>query len=620
MNKNIEDIEKGITLVALIITIIVLLILAAVTIFAFTKSGLLKTTSKGTESYANAQEYEKQIMNNIDKKVDDVVKNITGENGNDKPIEEFNINQEYQFTGSEQSVTLKPGIYEIECYGAEGGHGKYNDVYKYEGGKGAYTKGVITLTEETTLYLYVGGQGEDSPKGYGALGGAGGYNGGGAGGQDPSDDDSGGGGGGATDIRLEGGEWNNIESLRSRIMVAAGGSGSGEYAKGKDGGIIEGNSEDGQKVATQTSGNAFGIGGNGANSSNSAGSGAGGGYYGGFGGTVNNQPHTLGGSGSSYISGHGGCNSVKSVNNSTHTGNSVHYSNLKFQNTMMESGGNSGNGKIKIRGGTNYTFNIDQEYQFTGSEQSVTLKPGIYEIECYGAEGGHGKYNDVYKYEGGKGAYTKGVITLTEETTLYLYVGGQGEDSPKGYGALGGAGGYNGGGAGGQDPSDDDSGGGGGGATDIRLEGGEWNNIESLRSRIMVAAGGSGSGDQGEGQDGGTIEGYSYDSSKIATQTSGNAFGIGGNGGNHTYSGGSGAGGGYYGGFGGPGGYDIKTIGGSGSSYISGHSGCNSVKSVNDGTHTGNSVHYSNLKFENTIMQSGVNSGNGKIRIKNITK
>ncbi len=66
--------ENGITLVALIITIIVLIILSAVTIFIFIESGLLTTASKGTENYANAQEYEKEIMNNIDEKAKDVVK------------------------------------------------------------------------------------------------------------------------------------------------------------------------------------------------------------------------------------------------------------------------------------------------------------------------------------------------------------------------------------------------------------------------------------------------------------------------------------------------------------------------------------------------------------------
>ncbi len=73
--------EKGITLVALIITIIVLIILATVTIIAFTEMRILETASKGTENYASAQKYEQQIMNNIDKKANEVVKNITNIQG-----------------------------------------------------------------------------------------------------------------------------------------------------------------------------------------------------------------------------------------------------------------------------------------------------------------------------------------------------------------------------------------------------------------------------------------------------------------------------------------------------------------------------------------------------------
>lgn len=84
MNKTAEAVkrvsfargEKGITLVALIITIIVLIILAAVTIITFTETGLLQTASKGAENYANAQNYEQKIMDNIDKKANDIVKNI----------------------------------------------------------------------------------------------------------------------------------------------------------------------------------------------------------------------------------------------------------------------------------------------------------------------------------------------------------------------------------------------------------------------------------------------------------------------------------------------------------------------------------------------------------------
>ncbi len=77
MKKNIKlDKEKGITLVALIATIIVLIILAAVTIITVTETGLFNTTVAGTENYANAQEYEQRVMDNLDKHAQNVIKNI----------------------------------------------------------------------------------------------------------------------------------------------------------------------------------------------------------------------------------------------------------------------------------------------------------------------------------------------------------------------------------------------------------------------------------------------------------------------------------------------------------------------------------------------------------------
>lgn len=73
--------ERGITLVALIITIIVLILLAAVTIFAFTESGILQTTSKEAENYANIQRYEEEVIQIISDFADDVVRNITSIGG-----------------------------------------------------------------------------------------------------------------------------------------------------------------------------------------------------------------------------------------------------------------------------------------------------------------------------------------------------------------------------------------------------------------------------------------------------------------------------------------------------------------------------------------------------------
>ena len=659
MNKRIMKKEKGITLIALIVTIVILIILAGVSInLLIGEDGLIGRAKKGSDTYSQQQAKEKlelvlvdmqvdkidnknynqneyltsKIEENemtvngdivfvnewkfqIDRNVPKIAKALGKIDGNDNTeySKEFIRFKEFQYTGNEQSIVLEPGKYKIQCYGAGGGYGKYDDSYKNTPGKGAFTEGILEITETTTLYIYVGQRGGDAPKGSKQPGGIGGYNGGGTGGTDISDNDSGGGGGGATDIRLVGGNWDNEISLNSRIMVAAGGSGSTYSAIGCEGGTINGISLS-DEFATQTSGNAFGIAGNGTNSSTVAGSGASGGYYGGYGGIGGgtSNPTTMGGSGSSFISGYEGCNAIKSEGDRTASNQPVHYSEIEFEDGFMQSGINDSNGKVLIF----KEVTVIGKFKYTGNEQSIVLEQGNYKIQCYGAGGGYGKYNDSYKNTPGKGAFTEGILEITETTTLYIYVGQRGGDAPKGSKQPGGIGGYNGGGTGGTDISDNDSGGGGGGATDIRLVGGNWDNEISLNSRIMVAAGGSGSTYSAIGCEGGTINGISL-SDEFATQTSGNAFGIAGNGTNSSTVAGSGASGGYYGGYGGIGGgtSNPTTMGGSGSSFISGYKGCNAIKSERDRTASNQPVHYSGIKFEDGFMQSGIQTDNGEVVI-----
>ncbi|VHX71269.1 glycine rich protein [Clostridioides difficile] len=122
-------------------------------------------------------------------------------------------------------------------------------------------------------------------------------------------------------------------------------------------------------------------------------------------------------------------------------------------------------------------------------EQNVTLKPGRYKFECWGARGGAlgTPFESGFYY--GYGGYCSGEITLKKETTLYLYVG---LDGRKGYP-------FNGGGYAASCS--------GGGATDIRLVGGTWDNEQSLLSRIIVAGGGGGCYDTYDGGGGGGLKG-----------------------------------------------------------------------------------------------------------------
>ena len=64
------------------------------------------------------------------------------------------------------------------------------------------------------------------------------------------------------------------------------------------------------------------------------------------------------------------------------------------------------------------------DFGYTGNVQSVELPRGKYKLQCWGAQGGtsYGSSSGA----GSKGGYSEGVLTLTEKTTLYVFVGGQG--------------------------------------------------------------------------------------------------------------------------------------------------------------------------------------------------
>ena len=260
---------------------------------------------------------------------------------------------------------------------------------------------------------------------------------------------------------------------------------------------------------------------------------------------------------------------------------------------------------------------VETEFEYIGEAiEYIVPYSGFYEIELWGA--GSGK---------SAGAYTKGKIRLTANEKLYFYLGGEGmqctetECNP----------GYNGGGQSGFYGKK--GGTTGSGATDVRLTNGDWNNVGSLRTRIMVAGGGGGqnadnpgsaggltgyqawaNGAKGYGGFGGTQIAGGRAASKykgtVGTITAG-SFGTGGNGNrSKTSSYGSGGGGGYYGGGGGSGRIDYGWPGGGGSSFISGHAGSIAIKE--DGTpkvstysRIEHSYHYSGRYFTETKMIDG---------------
>ena len=368
----------------------------------------------------------------------------------------------FDYTGSVQTATLTPGTYKLECWGAQGGDGtNYSSTgLPYTGGKGGYSSGILNIIDSGTLYIVCGSAGSTVANTSNT------YNGGGGSGNTNYQAGS---GGGATHIGLKEGLLTTFSSdyTSKLLLVAGGGGGGGNCSIGGAGGGISGvqpktstqyESRTSGIAGTQTSGYLFGQG-QGGNGQNYAG-GGGGGFYGG--GQGDNS--TGGGGGSGYI------NTSLLTNCTTTAGDTSFPSPSGSTET-----GHSGNGYVRITKLTDIIYlthanNDIMDFNYTGSTQSKTLKPGTYTIECWGGQGG--SYNS---YIGGYGGYSKGTITLTKATTVYISVGGAGSSSST-------AAGFNGGGTG------ISSGRGGGGATDVRI------GQNSLYSRVIVAGGGGGAG------------------------------------------------------------------------------------------------------------------------------
>ena len=274
---------------------------------------------------------------------------------------EVNTNYEYEMTGDYQTFEAPLyGSYKVELWGASG-------LYSSPSGSasisyGAYTSGDVILNSGDKLYVYVGQKGDNSRINAFNGGGTRGYS---------SRNYGGASGGGATDVRLVPGNWDDFDSLKSRIMVAAGAGGTGGYnysgekcaaggLEGYDGGWYNKDNSQYGIGGSQTSGGTvglntydaygiaysgtFGKGGSAENYSEySTAGGGGGGYYGGGAGGAQRSggAGNGGGGGSSFISGHEGCDAISELsteNQIIHTGQSIHYSGYLFTNTKMIDG------------------------------------------------------------------------------------------------------------------------------------------------------------------------------------------------------------------------------------------------------------------------------------------
>jgi len=392
--------------------------------------------------------------------------------------------------GAETYTIPYDGIYKLETWGAQGGSGMVNGVLTYEGGYGAYSVGNIYLDKDTNLYLNVGGAGSDpTDSGYGSNGG---YNGGGKGANDSNPastgNEPGSGGGGATHISLIPGELSSLKNRIDNILIVAGGGGGGAYTgMGGHGGGIKGNSSYKSSAVggSQSSGNAFGVGGVGKIDTG-GGSGGGGGFYGGFGG-VDTGDSGAGGSG--YIGNSLLTNKAMYCFNCTTSDdlNTLTYSVSDSSVNLTSNYAKKGDGGIKITYlGSQFEYGVNYGelpvptrtgYKFLGwntkadgsgdmitSSSIVTINgshtlyaiwenilivnydanggslvkisldsvgaetytipyDGIYKLEAWGAQGGSAEI-----IEGGYGGYSVGSIQLDSGTDLYLNVGGKGTD------------------------------------------------------------------------------------------------------------------------------------------------------------------------------------------------
>ena len=266
-----------------------------------------------------------------------------------------------------KEISLDPGTYTLEVWGAQGGSAADIGESGGTGGKGGYSKGDITLLETTTLYLKSGGASyfnEAIPSDVG------GFNGGG---DSCLYDAFNSGGGGASDIRI------GTDSLYARVIVAGGGGGS---MGSTDGGVGGGTTGSGISPGTQSgsTGGSFGIG---FSCSSTDDAGGGGGWYGGGANSGGSGYVYTASTASNYPSGCLLNSSYYLTNAETYSGNQTF---TDFDGNTVT--GRSGAGSVRVSGmGEELGYSIPVIYNLTDLNtvegRSISLTDGItYECEA----------------------------------------------------------------------------------------------------------------------------------------------------------------------------------------------------------------------------------------------
>jgi hypothetical protein len=168
--------------------------------------------------------------------------------------------QTFTYSGSETSITLNPGTYDIAAYGAQGGG--------FGGNQGAEVAAQFSFQSPLTLTILVGGAGGAAQQG---------------------GEDAGGGGGGSF-----------VVNAGTPLLVAGGGGGSSGYAGSP--GVIGTSGSQGAGITVGANGGTAGSGGGAGN-----GGAGGGGFYGSGVSTYSNPYNLYGGiGGASFLSGGAG--------------------------------------------------------------------------------------------------------------------------------------------------------------------------------------------------------------------------------------------------------------------------------------------------------------------------
>lgn len=167
------------------------------------------------------------------------------------------------------------------------------------------------------------------------------------------------------------------------------------------------------------------------------------------------------------------------------------------------------------------------DFDYTGTIQAFTApKTGTYKLECWGGQGGGATAASM----GGYGGYSCGQIKLAQGDTIYIAVGGKGNDGTN-FSRVRILGGFNGGGIGWQ--YSQLYAGGGGGATHVATTPGTLATLALSKSSVLIVAGGGAGGYYYSGHSfismagGGYIGGYTNNSSHAGSQTTGYGFGQG---------------------------------------------------------------------------------------------